>query len=58
MCEATPESKVGTSKLREGFFEDHNSQVVTLSHREYRQTRFSARKVVVHCDLLPLSVLA
>ena len=58
MSEATPESKVITSKLREGFFEDHDPQVITLSHREYRDTRFSAREVVVHCDLLPLSILA
>jgi len=58
MCEASPESKVGTSKLRERFFEDHNPKVVPLIQREYRDTRFSAREVVVHGDLLPLSVLA
>jgi hypothetical protein len=58
MCEATPESKVRTSKLREGFFEDHNPQVVPLSHCEYRDTRFSAREVIIHGYLLPLSVLA
>ena len=45
-------------EFRVGFLKDHYPQFVLGSGREYGASIYVAREVVIHCNGLPLSVLA